>query len=132
MPKKKLNQFHGIFFWYIFDFTSFLAWTFENFLCNCSITFLFNIVNFGYRFQRFGLGISLRHTWRSSGCFMIFWINIFTIGKNKNILSGTVQNFQKGITSSLSIRKNWWLILARFSQISLFCLSGGCELEGLV
>ena len=44
----------------------------------------------------------------------------------------TVQNFQKGITSSLSIRKNWRLILASFPQISLFCLSGGCEPEGLV
>ena len=40
--------------------------------------------------------------------------------------------FSKEIISSLSIRKNWWLILVRFPQIPLLCWSGGCELEGLV
>ena len=50
--------------------------------------------------------------------------------KFKKMLPITVQNLKKRITSSLSIHKNWWLILARFPQIALFCWSGGCDLRG--
>ena len=40
--------------------------------------------------------------------------------KKKSKLHSTFQIFQKGITSSLSIRKNWGLILARFPPNSTF------------
>ena len=57
------------------------------------------------------------------------WLFFFIQHKSSSI---TVQNFLKGITPSLSICKNWWLILARFPQIPLLCWSGECEPEGMV
>ena len=39
-------QFHGIFFFYLFDFTSFFVWTFINFLACCEIWYCHSVNNY--------------------------------------------------------------------------------------
>ena len=59
--------------------------------------------------------------------FTVWIANFFTFCSHVQKIS-LFKIKKKRITSSLSKRKNPWLILARFPQIALFCWTGECDL----